>query len=153
MLAAFVFVGITRAAANAIGQHQSTGQIDWFEVAVEGVYGGVMGALTVATAGTFSIANLAIRIGVTAVAMGLKDGLLMYNDTGDVEKAGMAGLQGALKGGLIGFASYVAFSPANVTQWTFASGASIGIGFGYLSGLKDKNQKIRWPWMWESLSY
>ena len=42
----------------------------------------------------------------------------------------------------------VAFSPANVTQWTFASRASIGIGFGYLSGLKDKDQKIRWPWMW-----
>ena len=78
MLAAFVFVGVTRAAANAIAQYQSTGQIDWFEVAVEGVYGGVMGALTVATAGTFSIANLAIKIGVTAVATGLKDGLLMY---------------------------------------------------------------------------
>ena len=105
-----------------------------------------MGALTVATAGTFSIANLGIRIGVTAVAMGLKDGLLMYNDTGDVDKAGIAGLQGALKGGLIGFASYVAFSPTNITQWTFSSGASIGIGFGSLSGLKDKKQKIRWLW-------
>ena len=23
----------------------------------------------------------------------------------------------------------------------------------YLSGLKDKDQKIRWPWMRESLSY
>ncbi len=57
--------------ANAIGQYQSTGQINWFEVAVEGDYGG-----------------------------------------------------------LIGFASYVAFSPTNVTKWTFASGASIGIGFG-----------------------
>lgn len=153
VLAAFVFVGITRAAANAIGQYQNTEQIDCVEVAVEGVYGGVMGALTVATVGTFSIANLGIRIGVTAVAMGLKDGLLMYNDTGDVDKAGMAGLQGALKGGLIGFASYVAFSPTNVTQWTFSSGASIGIGFGYLSGLKEKKQKIRWPWMWELLSF
>ena len=45
ILAAFLFVGVTRAAANAIGKYQSTGQIDWFEVAVEGVYGGVMGAL------------------------------------------------------------------------------------------------------------
>ena len=153
VLAAFVFVGITRAAANAIGQYQSTEQIDWVEFAVEVVYGGVMGTFTVATAGTFSIANLGIRIGVTAVTMGLKDWLLMYNDTGDIDQTGMAGLQGALKGGLIGFASYVAFSPTNVTQWTFSSGASIGIGFGYLSGLKDKKQKIKWPWMWESLSY
>lgn len=142
MLAAFVFVGITRAAANAIGKHQNTEQIDCVEVAVEGVYGGVMEAFTVATAGTFSIANLGIRIGVTAVAMGLKYGLLMYHDTGDVDKAGMAGLQGALKRGLIGFDSYVAFSPTNVIQWTFASGASIGIGFGYLSGFKDKNKKL-----------
>lgn len=120
---------------------------------MEGVYGGVMGVLTVATAGTFSVANLAIRVGVTAVSMGLKDGLLMYNDTGDVEKAGIAGLEGVLKGGVIGFVSYVAFSPTNVTQWTFASGASIGIGFGYLSGLKNEDQKIIWPWMWESFSY
>ncbi len=152
ILAAFLFVGVTRATANAIGQYQSTGQINWFEVAVEGVYGGVIGALTVATAGTFSIAKLAIRVGVTAVAMGLKDGLLMYNDTRDIDKAGMAALQGALKGGLIGFASYVAFSPTKVTKWTFASGASIGIGFGYLSGLKDKSQEIKWPWMWEVVS-
>ena len=85
--------------------------------------------------------------------MGLKDGILMYIDTGDIDKAGIASLQGILKGGLIGFVSYVAFSSINVTQWTFISGASIGIGFGYLSGLKDKSQKINWPWMWEAVSY
>ena len=153
VLAAFVFVGITRAAANAIGQYQSTGQIDWFEVAVEGVYGGVMGALTVATAGTFSIANLAIRIGVTALAMGLKDGLLMYNDTRDTGKAGMAALQGTLKGGLIGLSSYIFSSSKGITQWSFTLSAASGIGFGYLSGLKDKNQEVQWPWMWEAISY
>lgn len=54
----------------------------------------------------------------------------MYNDTGDVEKAGMAELLGALKGGLIGFTSYVAFLPTSVIQWTFTSGASIGMVLG-----------------------
>ena len=23
----------------------------------------------------------------------------------------------------------------------------------FLSGLKDKGQKIKWPWMWETISY
>ena len=153
VLAAFLFIGVTRAAANAIGQYQSSGEINWFEVAVEGVYGGIMGVLTIATAGMFSITNLAIRIGVTAFAIGLKDGLLMYNDTRDVNKAGMAGLEGALKGGLIGFVSYVVFLPSKVTQLTFATGALSGSVLGYISGLKDKNQKIKWPWMWEAIFY
>ena len=153
ILAAFVFVGVTRAAANAIGQYQSTGQIDWFEVAVEGVYGGIMGALTVATAGAFSVTNLAIRIGVTALSMGIKNGLLMYNDTGNIEKAGMAGLEGMLKGGLIGFFSYAAFAPTTVTQKTFTFGAAIGILSGYLSGIKDKNQNFRLPWTWQMSTY
>ena len=153
ILAAFVFVGVTRAAANAIGQYQSTGQIDWFEVAVEGVYGGIMGALTVATAGAFSVTNLAIRIGVTALSMGIKNGLLMYNDTGNIEKAGIAGLEGMLKGGLIGFFSYAVFAPTTVTQKTFTFGAAIGILSGYLSGIKDKNQNFRLPWTWQMSTY
>ena len=145
ILAAFLFIGITRAATNAIGQYQTSREIDWFEVAVEGIYGGIMGILTVTTVGTFSVIKLAVKIGVTAIAMGLKDGLLIYNDTRDINKAGMAGLQGLIKGGLVGFASYVAFTPANVTQLTFASSAAVGMIFGYFSGIKDKNQKIKWP--------
>ena len=39
ILAAFVFVGLTRATANAIGQYQSTGKIDWTETLIEGLYG------------------------------------------------------------------------------------------------------------------
>ena len=145
ILAAFLFIGITRAATNAIGQYQTSREIDWFEVAVEGIYGGIMGILTVTTVGTFSVIKLAVKIGVTAIAMGLKDGLLIYNDTRDINKAGMAGLQGLIKGGLVGFASYVAFTSANVTQLTFASSAAVGMIFGYFSGIKDKNQKIKWP--------
>ena len=72
-LAAFVFVRLTRAVANAIGQYQSSGEIDWVEVAIEGVYDGIIGVLTITTAGTLSIVNLGIRIGVTGIAMGLKD--------------------------------------------------------------------------------
>ena len=66
---------------------------------------------------------------------------------------GMAGLEGMLKGGLIGFFSYVAFAPTTVTQKTFTSGAAIGILFGYLSGIKDKNQNFRLPWTWQTSTY
>ena len=66
---------------------------------------------------------------------------------------GMAKLEGMLKGGLIGFFSYVAFAPTTVTQKTFTSGAAIGILFGYLSGIKDKNQNFRLPWTWQMSTY
>ena len=66
---------------------------------------------------------------------------------------GMAGLEGMLKGGLIGFFSYVVFAPTTVTQKTFTFGAAIGILSGYLSGIKDKNQNFRLPWTWQMSTY
>lgn len=66
---------------------------------------------------------------------------------------GMARLEGMLKGGLIRFFSYVAFAPTTVTQKTFTSGVATGILFGYLSGIKNKNQNFRWPWTWQMSTY
>lgn len=104
-----MFFAATRATANAIGQSQSTGKINWTEVAIEGIYGGVTGAMMVATGGTFTIGKLIVRRLVTAVAMGIKNFALVYNDTQVINEAGMAGLRGSLLDGLIGFASYLVF--------------------------------------------
>lgn len=101
----------------------------------------------VATGGTFTIGKLIVRSLVTAVAMGIKNFALVYNDTRDIDEAGMAGLRGSLLGGLIGFASYLVFPPINITKFNFITGPLMII-FGWLSGIKDRDQEVQWPWKW-----
>ncbi len=148
ILAAFAFFATTRATANTIGQYQSIGKINWTEVAIKGIYGVATGAMMVATGGAFSIGKLIIRSVFTAIAMGVKNFALVYNDTLDFDQAGMAGLKGILIGGIVGFAFYLIFPPTNITQVNFITGSSTAIGFGWLSGIKDKEQEAKWPWEW-----
>jgi len=118
VLAAFVFVGITRAAANAIGQYQSTGQIDWFEVAVEGVYGGIIYGAAIGT-----IALGTIGAGVGAIGGMIYDAangndfgtsIWTWTKTG----FGIGAIGGAVVGGAIGGAdAYSVTGLSNVSFW------------------------------------